>query len=175
MPLLNITIDSHIAAHNHHPSSTRGTRGWTPYRTWMDGVLQAARRGMSLEFFPSDHAVDEEGFTDEMLEGDDDEDNKSRHVSHWPSEQQREDQNRLQLQTDPYVEVERYHELLPPLLRDEDFRNTMCQHFPPPTQHTRGLEDDHLFDTRQYLALRTWVYDSMLALQNSSQAENGDE
>lgn len=136
----------------------------------MDGILQAARRGMDLDLYPTD--VDENGFTDEVLEGDENEDDDDvdadarRQVLNWPSEQQRADQNTIAQHTDPYVQVERYHELLPPLLKDPDFRITMFHHFPPPTQHLRQ-SGDRLFDTTQYLALRTWVYDSLLALEET--------
>lgn len=174
LPLVNLTIASHVAAHNHHPSATKGTRGWSPLRTWIHGNVEAAKRGMDLDLYPTDGLVDGNGFIDEVIEGEEDEDEDEEQAevnqmraANWPSEQERADQDRPVGDTDPYVQVERYHELLPPLLKEEDFRQTLRHHFPPPTQHSADdvADDAGLFSTVQYLAVRSWVHDSLLARQ----------
>lgn len=67
--------------------------------------------------------------------------------------------------TDPYVMVERYHEQLPPLLKDPDFRQALNTHFPPAAEHSPEEGEEGLFNTLQYVAVRHWVYDCILANQ----------
>lgn len=136
---------------------------------------------MDLRLFPMDFdpaEVDDEGFIEEEEEGETEYDQpeapeRSTQASNtttdtWDSEQQLADQDRPPRDTDPYVQVERYHENLPSLLKDQSFRDAMRMHFPPPTEH-EGLNigndidiKDNIFDTVQYLALREWVRDSLL-------------
>jgi hypothetical protein len=164
LPLINRTISTHIVAHNSHGSTTKGERGWSPYKKWLDGNLKAQARGMDLDLFPNDAVIDDEGVIDECLSGDEEDVEPGRHttkVTTWPSEQQREDQNRPAQDTDPYVQVERYHEMLPPLLQDEGFRKALAEAFPIQTSHELDEGEDGLFDTLRYLAVRQWVYDSV--------------
>lgn len=90
-----------------------------------------------------------------------DNDNILQQTTNWPSDQPPADQDRQPSSTDPFVQVERYHELLPPLLQNEAFRLSMRMTFPPLTQHTEET-DDGLFDYQQYLGVRAWVRDSLL-------------
>lgn len=124
----------------------------------------------SQDFQPGD--LDNEGFIDEVVEGEEEgehgEVEARPSVTTWRSEQQLADQDRPPKDTDPYVQVERYHENLPPLLQDEGFRAAMQVHFPPPSQHeplnmAPDVDvEDNIFDTTQYLAVREWVRDSLL-------------
>jgi hypothetical protein len=172
LPLLNLTIRRHVLAHNHHKSTTSGERGWSPRKKGLDGMLKAKARGMDLDLFPAE-ALDDMGIIDEVLSGDEEDEGvdgdgpgsarRRPGVLSWVSEQRQEDLAQPERESDPYVEVERYHELLPPLLQDPGFRKALNQHFPPPTEHSAEEGDDGLFNTLQYLAIREWVHDCILA------------
>jgi hypothetical protein len=182
LPLLNLTIRRHVLAHNHHKSTTAGERGWTPKKKWLDGMLKAGQRGMDLNLYPTDDLIHERGFIEEqpsdddgISEEDDWEENEDRpgpsrrrprpDVISWASEQRLEDQDVPMQDTDPYVMVERYHEQLPPLLKDPDFRQALNTHFPPAAEHSPEEGQEGLFNTLQYVAVRHWVYDCILANQ----------
>jgi hypothetical protein len=108
---------------------------------------------MDLDLFPNAEEPQAQSAHIETLEG---------RVTTWLSEQQLADQNSVvEPTTDPYVHVERYHTQLPPLLQDHGFREALHRLFPPPTHHLPEVEQGGLFDTTQYLAVRTWVYDSL--------------
>jgi hypothetical protein len=153
MGLLNATIRLHVGAHNRHPSSTQGARNWSPLQKRTDGCLQASQRGMNLNLFPLEGTQDG-GARIEELEDD---------ITTWPSEQALADQNRLTASTDPYIQVERYHESLPPLLKDEGFRAALHLSYPPATVHSNTEGPEGTFDMAQYLIIREYVYESLRA------------
>lgn len=136
-------------------------------------MLKAQAKGMDLNLFPADQLVDGEGFIAEMLSGDEDDSGSSENetsanrtnVTAWTSEQRLEDQAVPEQETDPYVLVERYHELLPPLLCEQNFRQLLHTYFPQPTEHTAEEGEDGLFNTTLYLAVRQWVYDCIRVAQ----------
>jgi hypothetical protein len=105
---------------------------------------------MDLDLFPTDRLYDGGASIDNM-----------ENTTNWPSEQSPADQNRPEASTDPFVQVERYHEALPSLLKDDPFRQALHLAFPRPTVHSVVEGPEGTFDTTFYLAVRQYVYESL--------------
>ncbi|KAJ9091560.1 hypothetical protein QFC21_007185 [Naganishia friedmannii] len=148
LPMINNTIRMWVDSWNNHSMSTPGLGSMTPLGQWYMGLIQARQNGFHIDYHPWPSDEEEEAAWREYQDG-------VRLLNagdYWLMNNDVE-QEREPMIRDPHVRVERFGDMLPPIITSENTRAFLGENFGPPNQPEEDDGKGRYSQVLEYLEL----------------------